>query len=523
VSLLALLGIDPAKTPELQRLNQYAVCQDLAELSATGAEFHLPVVTPGLPASVAGPLFRSSYFFDAAAEGVPEPKDAVALDTFVEHALHSATSGIGGELDRLADSACSYHGLGWFGLASPTDKVLRAAAADLTVSVIERWRQPLDEPSVMAIRKRVHEFLEKQPLTPSDISDLVQKEAAKAAATPPPAIANRIIEGLLKTGSKVKDPQQIASMVRDTRAELRRAFGPDPVDDDDVFAEEAEVVRLYREAADAAAEKLLGPFRQLLEKVAETEQGKLETAGIWWTELSQAVAKMHVKLRELPRTAEIERSAYEAAYALHARLVCGGTLKQFVGDLETYVREKISFRHRAGISQAYLALSAKLESCADTVSAGPKMLEAVTLRCRRDREEAADLELGGCQQAIFLSGAVAVDDAAAEVKHRAGEGGVDALEARIREKVFAPRGGLWTACTDPYMEAEELAAEMNYAAADWLQQFQPSPDAAVAFGDRHALDPANAEFELSSFYDWAAPSVSGEGENPVCRCLAFVP
>jgi len=60
-------------------------------------------------------------------------------------------------------------------------------------------------------------------------------------------------------------------------------------------------------------------------------------------------------------------------------------------------------------------------------------------------------------------------------------------------------------------------------AADWLQQFQPSPDAAVAFGDRHALDPANAEFELSSFYDWAAPSVSGEGENPVCRCLAFVP
>jgi hypothetical protein len=212
----------------------------------------------------------------------------------------------------------------------------------------------------------------------------------------------------------------------------------------------------------------------------------------------------------------MERAAYEAAYQVHSRIVLGGAPKQYVKDLEKYAKEKMEYRHREQICQLYLILNARAQALSASISAAPKKLEGCRDRFRKERESSSALELGYCQQALFAGGNVALEEAVEEIKRRRGQQAVDELEARLRAKVFTPRGGLWAAAANLNYSEEELAEALISTAASWLQEFEQVADPARCFLERHGDSSETMRVELQAFYDWARPSVVGRpAANPV--------
>jgi serine/threonine protein kinase len=498
-------GIDACHDAELQVANQYALANDLTAFGPE-SEFAFPVKIADLPESLGGPPAKRVILFDAQADHLPEPRDQAVLETFAEFVVQSAAGGHDAfALDGPA-SPEPFLGVGWFSLTHPHDKVLRAAGCEFAIRVLDRWLEPLDDEETGRRHRFARQFLETHGCEPAKVVDILEHEAAEQAGEPLHAQAARRINNLIEALQDKETMKAPQPLVLEARRELRLLLGGDPVDDQHVYEEPTPFEVVYKKASRVVVERMFKPIRRELELAVETIDRRFEVVRGTWTGFSEALAGLIKRLVESPKTADLERDAYEGAYQLHKHLILGAMPRTYVASVERWVKTKLDYNARQQLIAIYQILKAKIDELGVQIFTAPRKLAVAKQHLQRLRDESLTPEPSLVRQPLFVGGAVTPGEALDRMRVDRTPTDLDRLEDALRREVFSTAGGVWQTCSRDDVPAEAIADSMAAGAATWLLQQSRKLDAAGVFLDRHQSAPENLQTELKSMQEWSAPS-----------------
>ncbi|MGL5096721.1 MAG: tubulin-like doman-containing protein, partial [Planctomycetia bacterium] len=167
---------------ELQRVNHYALAQDLLTYTQPNAEFRLQLDPTVEPIVFREPPVEAVYFVDSTGEPTAEPNDDLVLDSGVEFVLQSALSRLGAAVDEQAKESSwpMFRGLGWFSLVFPRRRLYRQAAAHIDLAMVDRWM----ESTVGGVKKSDVDAESARRLDPNLLAKRLLEEADRRLPSP---------------------------------------------------------------------------------------------------------------------------------------------------------------------------------------------------------------------------------------------------------------------------------------------------------------------------------------------------
>ena len=506
LNLVLAAGVDSTRDRDLQIANQFGLANDLASFGVPESEYALPLRVDELPESLHGPPAARTFFFDAEAEHLPQPRERAVLESFAEFVVQVATGGHDTFAVDAGAAAEPFVSVGWFTLEHPHHRILRAAGCEFAVRVVERWLRPLADHDLEIRRGFAREFFETKGYEPAKVAEVLKLEASQQAGEPLHVRAafrvNELIEAIDARDGK-RNPQPL---VYAARSDLRSMLGGDPVDDDEVRETATPYDVAFRKAAVIVAERLFEPIRVELESAVDSIERRFEVVRGVWTAFSDTLAGFIKRLVESPKNVELEREHYEAAYQLHKLLVLGAQPRHYVAAVERWVKAKLDYNGRQQLVGVYQILKSKIDELAVQVFTAPRKLEAARQRLLSMRQEALTSRPSLVRQTIYAGGAVASEEAVERLRQEKTDDDLDRLEETMRADIFTPAGGLWKTCAREDIPGEVLGDSMAASAAAWLLQQSRIQDAADAYLQRNRESPERLRRELKSFQDWSAPT-----------------
>lgn len=499
--------------PELGRVNQYALAQDLLDLTQPSVDFTVLFETDGDQERFTAPPVEAVYLFDQTAEHVAEPRDATILETIAEQVIDAAAGRTGKEWDRLAAEKKwpIFRSFGRFSLVYPRRKLARRAAILLGRQMAADWLAPVSSRLAEEMTTFAEQMLVGAGYDPSSIADRLVAEVNSRLAEPIHVLVANVLSDFESQMAHAESGHH-AALTQRAISRLKAILGLDPGEEAAPLEETPLLDNILRDAANKAATDLFTPLVDAVRQALDTE-GPRMTAGKKTLdgfalfllhridELQEQVCVSRQNL--VRRLREIrDRPLFGAKAALF------DPAKSLCDSLERYAREKLEHRLREQVVQVYLVLRARLSDAARDLVAVRQQVERLTA----DLEQMArstDEAVGPSARTIFPGGELSLDEAAETLLREMGVEGRKSMERQIQATTLQPIGGLWAACRSSDALGKGLAETFVAAGANWVDENLPSSEAPDAFFDRHGDDLDGVKRELSAFVEWAKPSIVG--------------
>jgi hypothetical protein len=512
------------KDRDSARINQYALAQNLLDLTQSEVDFVVEYDIDGESDRFVGPPVEAAYLIDQTAESLSEPRDESAMEAVAELVVESACGRIGREIDRQsADGAWPiFRSLGWFSLVYPRRAMLKRASAMLCQSMVNSWLRPLSVKEGEQISRAAEGALQTTGFDPAAISTRILQECNSSLSEPIHVLLGHCLAGLEERLRGV-ETAQMGQHIGEGVEQIKRILGLDPNEESADFDEPPLWDRLLTETTNRVAGALFGPLTSSLKAALDEPGPRMVRCKRTLEGYAQYFLRLIDEQQDQVRSAQ--QSVLRRARELRDRTssgpvaaLRGHSIDGAVQLLDRYAKEKIECRLREQTVQVLLVLRARLSDAARELVTVRQQLERVQSELP-ELIDAPDTTGGFCAQSLFPGGTLALSDAAKELFENFSGEWLAAMEQRVQSATLAPAGGLWPACKSAETLHEGLKRTLIAEIMTWLDENLPPTDVADAFFDRHETDQTGQKRELSAFHDWATPTMSGtaskkSGEAP---------
>lgn len=523
------------RNSDLARINHYALAQDLLDYCQADSTFESAYEADGPIHRFHSPPAKAIYYFDADAEGVPEPRFAAIQDQIADALFHSATGAIGKELDQQERTGRwpRHRSLGLFSINCPSRELLARTAGRLCQELVQSWLEVLPKSDAAALVESASRQMAKAGFDASEVASALLTACAERMQQPVAVVAANLLteveESLASaTGNAPSDALESAWK------KIRAVFGSDQDDNGDLDAP-PEFERALHWATNAVAIDMLAPLLDSLTSTFDRPGPRIEQARKTWEGYSQYLLGVIDQQQEAVR-AENQR-VYRRARQIRERVSStANTLTKHAEAtarrtelLREFIDDRVSCKLREHVLQLYLVLRGKLSDWSRECVRVRQGIEAIATELQEDCAKSPATLSAWSSQPVFPGGLLTIEDASEQHYRQVANEARDCLDDWLQNSTIARCGGICEmlkskasledkpahdemapneTATDGAAKSRQghLARTLIAAVMRWLQERLADPDAAKAFFDRHPGDGIGLTQELTAFVEWSTPS-----------------